>query len=199
MFSTPSSYHKDKAWKQEAEIPSSENNHCSLVYAAGESKPKFGKGHEVEGKINAESCNNCGRVTLPAVLNDWLLDNLTRINLIYEHTTIQDPNNCYFGWKLINHFSVYTNSLKFVVENKGSLKIDRIIDIYQNQLSYVTLRERFLRPKSLSFWTRRCFAKYILKDEGLILTDEGFNMTFSTKLNSKPTNMKVNNSNKSTP
>jgi hypothetical protein len=43
MFSAPSFFHNDEARKEKADIPSSENNHCSLVYAAGESKPKFGK------------------------------------------------------------------------------------------------------------------------------------------------------------
>jgi ribosomal protein L37E len=47
-----------------------QNIHYDLVYAAAESKSKSGKGHEVVGKINAESCNNCGRVTLPGALND---------------------------------------------------------------------------------------------------------------------------------
>ena len=43
-----------------------QNIHYDLVCAAGESKSKFGKGHEIEGKINAELCNNCGRITLRA-------------------------------------------------------------------------------------------------------------------------------------
>ena len=47
-----------------------QNIHYDLVYTSGESKSKFGKGHEIEGKINAELCNHCGRVTLRAVLND---------------------------------------------------------------------------------------------------------------------------------
>ena len=43
-----------------------QNIHYDLVYAAAESKSKFGKGHKIEGKINAELCNNCGHVTLRA-------------------------------------------------------------------------------------------------------------------------------------
>ena len=43
-----------------------QNIHYDLVYAAGESKSKFGKGHDIESKINAELSNNCGRVTLRA-------------------------------------------------------------------------------------------------------------------------------------
>lgn len=43
-----------------------QNIHYDLVYAARESKSKFGKGYDIEGKINAELCNNCGHVTLRA-------------------------------------------------------------------------------------------------------------------------------------
>lgn len=43
-----------------------QNIHYDLVYAAGDSKSKFGKGHAIEGKINAELCANCGRITLRA-------------------------------------------------------------------------------------------------------------------------------------
>lgn len=43
-----------------------QNIHYDFVYTAGESKAKFGKGHDIEGKINAELCQNCGRITLRA-------------------------------------------------------------------------------------------------------------------------------------
>ena len=46
------------------------NIHYDLIYASGESKPKFGKGHDIEGRINAELCGNCGRITLRAALRD---------------------------------------------------------------------------------------------------------------------------------
>lgn len=46
------------------------NIHYDLVYASGESKPKFGKGHDIEGRINAELCENCGRITLRAAPRD---------------------------------------------------------------------------------------------------------------------------------
>ena len=43
-----------------------QNIHYELVYAAGDSKSKFGKGHAIAGKINDELCANCGRITLRA-------------------------------------------------------------------------------------------------------------------------------------
>jgi hypothetical protein len=46
------------------------NIHYDLVYAAGESKPKFGKGHDIEGKIQAELCQNCGRIALRATTGE---------------------------------------------------------------------------------------------------------------------------------
>ena len=47
-----------------------QNIHYEMVYAAKESKRKFGKGHDVAGKVAAELCQNCGRITLRAVPND---------------------------------------------------------------------------------------------------------------------------------
>lgn len=47
-----------------------QNIHYDFVYAAGESKSKFGKGHDIEGKINAELCQNCSRITLRAAPKD---------------------------------------------------------------------------------------------------------------------------------
>ena len=46
------------------------NIHYDFVYASGKSKSKFGKGHEIAGKINAELCENCGRITLRAAPKD---------------------------------------------------------------------------------------------------------------------------------
>lgn len=47
-----------------------QNIDYDFVYAAGESKPKFGKDHNIEGKINAELCQNCGQITLRAATKD---------------------------------------------------------------------------------------------------------------------------------
>ena len=47
-----------------------QNIHYEMVYAAEASKRKFGKGHDIAGKVAAELCQNCGRITLRAVPND---------------------------------------------------------------------------------------------------------------------------------
>lgn len=46
------------------------NIHYELVYAAADSKRKFGKGHDIAGKVAAELCEHCGRITLRAAPND---------------------------------------------------------------------------------------------------------------------------------
>ena len=46
------------------------NIHYELVYAAADSKRKFGRGHDIAGKVTAELCQNCGRITLRAATLD---------------------------------------------------------------------------------------------------------------------------------
>jgi hypothetical protein len=46
------------------------NIHYELVYAAGGAKRSFGKGYDIEGKVAAEMCENCGRITLRAAPRD---------------------------------------------------------------------------------------------------------------------------------
>lgn len=46
------------------------NIHYELVYAAADSSRKFGKGHDIAGKVAAELCENCGRITLRAAPAD---------------------------------------------------------------------------------------------------------------------------------
>lgn len=46
------------------------NIHYDFVYAEADSTRKFGKGHDVAGKVLAELCENCGRITLRAAPND---------------------------------------------------------------------------------------------------------------------------------
>jgi len=45
------------------------NIHYKLVYTTGDAKPKFGKGYDIEGKVAAEMCELCGRITLRAAPN----------------------------------------------------------------------------------------------------------------------------------
>ena len=45
------------------------NSHYELVYAAGDAKRKFTKTYDIEGKVSAELCQNCGRISLRAVPN----------------------------------------------------------------------------------------------------------------------------------
>ena len=47
-----------------------QNIHYELVYAAADSKRKFGKGHDIAGKVAAELCEGCGRITLRAAPKD---------------------------------------------------------------------------------------------------------------------------------
>jgi uncharacterized OB-fold protein len=43
-----------------------QNIHYELIYAAEDSKRSIFKGYPKEGKIAAELCENCGRITLRA-------------------------------------------------------------------------------------------------------------------------------------
>lgn len=47
-----------------------QNIHYEVVYAAAGSKPRFGKGYEIAGKVGAELCEGCGRITLRALPKD---------------------------------------------------------------------------------------------------------------------------------
>ena len=40
------------------------NIHYTLSYTAGDSKRSIFKGHDIEGDVNAEMCQDCGRITL---------------------------------------------------------------------------------------------------------------------------------------
>ena len=40
------------------------NIHYTLIYTAQDSKRSVFKGYEIEGDVNAEMCEDCGRITL---------------------------------------------------------------------------------------------------------------------------------------
>lgn len=42
------------------------NIHYELVYTSADSERSIFSGHDIEGKIAAELCQNCGRITLRA-------------------------------------------------------------------------------------------------------------------------------------
>ena len=45
------------------------NIHYDLIYASEDSKRNIFTGHKKEGKVAAELCDNCGRITLRAIPN----------------------------------------------------------------------------------------------------------------------------------
>ena len=46
------------------------NIHYKLIYTAGDAKPKFGKGYDIEGEVTAEMCEDCGRIVLRGAPKD---------------------------------------------------------------------------------------------------------------------------------
>lgn len=46
------------------------NIHYDMIYAVADSKRSILKGHDVEGQVAAELCENCGRITLRAAPKD---------------------------------------------------------------------------------------------------------------------------------
>ena len=40
------------------------NIHYDLIYTSGDSKRSIFKGHNIEGNVHAEMCEDCGRITL---------------------------------------------------------------------------------------------------------------------------------------